>query len=237
MWVDIIQTIVAFQVKKNDHLPKTICRGCWTKLKHFREFYNAVNEARNTFLLEFMKNIESNCKKINFDSVDCDDDIPSVKLEPVADIVVAEIETSSQEGNRNDAEQVDNSSMNHFGVDNFSNDEFDTGDDVSGSDTMVDGVDGATALNLSPAIAKKRENTSAANPSKCGEFDHLVSCYVNMFCDICEHPFKTLTEATSHYRRNHNRDYLHVKCCQRRICLPGEMRDHIQYHLNPVKFK
>lgn len=229
------------QVLKNDHLPKVICRGCSTKLKVFHDFYNAVNEARKGFLLVIMKNIDLNCKEVNFDSVDCDDDIPLVKLEPVADIFVTEIETSSLEGNISDADRMKNSSVNHFDGVDFRNDEFDTGADESEFDTATDDVDAATALNVSPETAGKRENNTAVKPKKfrrsSGNFDYLISSYVNMFCDICEQPFETLTEATSHYRRNHNRKYMYVKCCQRRIFIPGEIRDHIQYHLNPVKFK
>lgn len=228
-------------MKENDHLPKVICRGCSTKLKHFHDFYNAVNEARNGFLLEFIKNIQPNCEEINFDSVDCDDDIPSVKLEPIANIVVAEIETSLMEGKRIDADEMDNSFIDHFGGVDFSNDEFDAGDDGSEFDSKADVVDGATALQSSQNNDGNRENNTAISSKKfrrsSGKFDYLISSYVNMLCDICEHPFATLTEATSHYRRNHNRKYINVKCCQRRIFIPGEIRDHIQYHLNPVKFK
>lgn len=234
----VLEIIVAFQVKENDNLPKTICRGCSTKLKHFHEFYNAVNEARKGFLLEFVNNMKSNCTKINFGSVHCRnvDDIPLVKLEPKADV-----ETSSMKDDRIDADKMNNSSPDHFGDADFSNDAFDTDDDESEFNKKADVSNAKTAHDLSQEIAGIGKNTTAAKSKKVrrssGKFDYLISSYINMFCDICEHPFETLTEATLHYRREHNRKYVNVKCCRRQISIPGEIRDHIQYHLNPVKFK
>lgn len=69
-----------------------------------------------------------------------------------------------------------------------------------------------------------------------GKFDHLIPNHIDMLCEICKHPFETLSEASNHYIRQHKQRTIHVKCCQTRIKIAGELRDHIQYHLNPDKF-
>lgn len=68
------------------------------------------------------------------------------------------------------------------------------------------------------------------------KFDHLISNHIDMLCEICQHPFETLSEASNHYIGQHKQRTILVKCCQKRITILTELRDHIQYHLNPDKF-
>lgn len=69
------------------------------------------------------------------------------------------------------------------------------------------------------------------------EIDRLIPNYMDMQCELCQYTFETLSEARSHYRSKHKRHTHLVKCCQLRLKIHGEIRDHIKFHLNPNEFK
>lgn len=79
-------------------------------------------------------------------------------------------------------------------------------------------------------IKNQMENADA-------EIDRLIPNYVDMQCELCQYAFDTLSEARSHYRSKHKRHTHLVKCCQLRLKIHGEIRDHIKFHLNPNQFK
>lgn len=254
--------IFSAQVDESDHLPKLVCLDCWSKLQRFREFYNAVIGARANFLMTFIKSESPEFVEMNCDSVGHDDDAASVKddstLLPV--FVITQIKSASLEWESNSDEDNFNSAVettanndrvgeeipaqtdtiDHFEIGECSNGGIDTDADASEYDPKTDKEDEATACKDGSEIAEKRENTGGTarkSPSTSAiKVDRLIANYLDMVCEICDQPFGTLTEATSHYRSKHKRRTATAKCCQRRMRL-HDMRSHIRYHLNPDSFK
>lgn len=206
-----------------------------------------MNEAKDEFLLKFVKTDEPNFTEIHCDFSDYDDDMPAMKLEP--EIVVTEVKTQPlEEDEKNFDLLVEMTQENmepaspgindDYGDKDFSDDEIssDSSDDDSGSeyDPVTDGPVQKPAKNK-----KNNSETVNENPetNADAEFDHLISNFMDMFCEICKDPFETLLDVAKHYRKKHKKRAIFFKCCKRKLKLPGEVREHIQFHLNPDIFK
>lgn len=252
----------SFQITENDHLPQSVCLVCWAKLDYFHEFYKTVNEAKKNFILNVVKQEEQNAIEINCDSTECNDDILSVKLEPIPEIVVAEFEMPMLEDNELDRQLAGEVEMAEYD-DNTAGDDVtpsDTNDDLNDRDCLNDGNDfdsndddDASEYDLNPqkldkaaarelSLSKSADLTEITSckmkgSTRTDKFDHLICNYMDMECEKCQHPFGTLLDASSHYQNKHQQRSVFLKCCQRRVNLPGEIRDHILYHLNPDAFK
>lgn len=93
--------------------------------------------------------------------------------------------------------------------------------DYDGAASVLTTTAFATSFVTKKSIAKSKNN-----------IDHLVADYIEMACEICQHPFKTLKKARGHLRGIHKLRSIKVKCCQRKVDL-YDISGHIQSHLNP----
>lgn len=211
---------ISFQVSKDDHLPNTICRLCWITLKNFHEFYNAVNEAKSHFLMTFVKIEEPKFMEINWDTFGEDSDIPVVKHDSTTDCIAA-VEDIIEESDA---------------IDHGRNEGIDDDDDGDESDSKEEHK-GEWGRKRVQEIAKDETITdvsSRKNEPKAS--DHSISNYLNMFCELCQQPFDKLTQVGPHYKNKHQCRSVTLKCCERQMKI-ADIRSHIQYHLNPDKFK
>lgn len=170
--------------------------------------------------------------EVNCDAVEIDEEFISIKDEHIDDvatddsILISPESRNFEDSATQESEKIENDFNDPFGIGDF-------GDDSINHDSDSDHVDKIDGVYRDEVFS------GAAVPSnKNKEFDHLISEYLNMVCEICEHPFETLSEAGKHYRSQHNQEInsIKAKCCQRNISLYGA-RDHIQFHLNPEYFK
>lgn len=193
--------------------------------------------------------------EINCDTVACVDDVSLVQNEPLPIFTIAKMEISSLDHNgigaalscenENVGEDITTPGVLDLGESfNRENaaDAVDDDDDDEGTkyDPRTDREDVAAKRKRAHAISKKRENicvSTLKSKSDPNDVDHLISNYMDMSCEICQHPFDTLSDASLHYRQTHSKSKVKVKCCRRQMGLPNEIRDHIQYHLDPDKFK
>lgn len=154
-------------------------------------------------------NSSVNKERPNFVEINCE------AIEFDADIAFVKLEPSS------DADD---------GADNSEETEYSkSGAHAAQNDSSESHVAAEQAIEIA---AKLEDELTTENEN----FDHLISKYMEMHCELCQHPFATLSEASSHYRSKHQRRTATLKCCQRRIKMP-DIRDHILYHLNPDLFK
>lgn len=238
------------KVNENDHLPKRICLDCWNTVERFHEFYNTVNETKRDFLLNFVKHEEPDSMVTDGDFVECDTSFLPVKLEPSVGIVVSELKMPSLEDNPFEDDYVAEDTKSILGKDDddtpfrpsddkdFSNDcDSYYDDNESQSDSNVQKLNDEGVHELLQGLAKETGNDLDTTKNQSDKFDHLISSYIDMQCEKCQYPFSTLLEARSHYRSAHNQRSVLVKCCQRRLSMPVQLRDHIKYHLNPDTFK
>lgn len=231
-----------FQVVKNDDLPQYICLHCWIRLKYFHDFYNAVNSAKSIFLENAAKEEVPNFMQVNLDAIECVEDVPFVKFEPIGieDTVLTENQAPQDHTNfGNDAEiMIENTPCNDE-VDNEKNEEsiceiFDIKCDSH--------VTKATAKppDLATLIFEKADQTCTAsiNMRRMAnkELMKLMPEYFNLNCEICKYKCISLTEMSKHYREKHNQSKATVKCCRRKLNF-NLIRDHILFHLNPDVFK
>lgn len=59
----------------------------------------------------------------------------------------------------------------------------------------------------------------------------------DMTCDVCSIDLKTLTNAVTHYKKEHKIDDGYIKCCGLKLKRENTVSDHIKYHINPNIFK
>lgn len=218
-----------------------MCAECWTKVENFHKFYETVEEAKIFFLRNLVKEEEPNFVEINCDAVGFDDTNVFVKTESSDFGADNSKRTEREHDGTQGHDDFGSSSFFDFANDDESNDsdkcmaKFD-----EEHDPKVDAAAALAAAQLAIEVVGQVENTSdvTTNSSVLAKkkFDHLISKYMDMKCEICRHPFDTLSDASYHYRSKHQRRTAKLKCCQRRIKMP-DIRDHIQYHLNPNMFK
>lgn len=214
-----------------------MCSDCWTKLDNFHKFYNHVDTARNIYLKNSVKeDIEAGCAATEYDV-----GISTIKVEPL-NIVVAKVE-ELQPGRVDDTNSSLQSTLDLH--DNACMDAVAAVQDDSDIKNFIwenafecDSEFEAAAAEIFMEMANATENISLEKGKTTANknFDHLMSKYMNTICDVCDHPFKTLTEAISHYRNQHNQRSVNIICCERQLSL-RDIRYHIQYHLNPDIFK
>lgn len=181
------------------------------------------NYLKNSLKEEVPSIVEVNCDGIEYELGFVPDKIESLNIAD-AKLIASRFENA----------QVEDSRLQN--LDEFDNDYLDA-DIVAHDDSVYEKnaneydqeVEAATEIGKSKFIAKGKTTTNK-------RFDHLISKYMNMICEVCKHRFKTLTEAISHYRYEHNQQAVTVKCCQRQLSL-RDIRYHIQFHLNPDVFK
>lgn len=154
------------QVSDDDILPKFVCCDCWAKLVKFHEFYNAVDEAKNLFLKDTVKDEEPNFIAINCDVIDFEDDIPSVKIEPM-DVEVVKSELPPTEEKKSECAPIvedanDNNSSDYFDSGNFVNCRVDSDSDTDDDDDIESG-----------SSLKKESTATAKNESK---EDNVPAC-------------------------------------------------------------
>lgn len=85
------------------------------------------------------------------------------------------------------------------------------------------------------------ENASDLEKNETLEMDinHSNSKQSHVKCALCDHPLRTASETKNHYRNEHNESAYYKQktiCCKLRL-VPGEIYDHIQYHLKPDIYK
>lgn len=61
--------------------------------------------------------------------------------------------------------------------------------------------------------------------------------YFQMKCDLCDTQFNSLKMARSHYVSEHDVPYGYIKCCGIKLRANSVVLDHIQWHINPDKYK
>lgn len=158
-----------------------MCGECWPKLKQFHEFYNAVSEAKQIYVKNNVKEEVPHFIAINCDGIDFDDDIPSVKVEPmvVDDVVkveslpIAEKEAGSAS---NVHDSHDNGSSDYFDSGNFINCKDDSDSDWDDDDSIpirkeVFGLAtecNANVDNESASISKATKNIRKNRKKKSG---------------------------------------------------------------------
>lgn len=222
-------TILQFQINKDDVFPKFVCVGCWVTLESFRKFYDAVNGARHSFLLKFVKNQMPEFCEVLSDAAAIAEEFFPIKDEQIDDVFVENNKSAASEGNiSGDSATQD---IGKIGDDIFDNeDSFHRDSDSDQNDVG----------NVSEDDASLRVSNGMAGNAKNRKLDHLIPEYLDMNCSLCAQPFETLSDASKHYRRQHNQGFnsirMKAKCCLQDIPF-YHSRDHIQFHLDPEYFK
>lgn len=247
----MIEISIRIQISENDIFPKFVCADCWTKLESFHEFYSAVDKAKSIFLKKCVKAENPSLVEINCDFIELDGEFHSFRDELVdyVDPATPEgkaIKTESQSNlEKIECESRDHSKVGIFATDGIGNESDEDGFSVKDDETCVKhDSDGDRTMHGVPSAAsvateltkKIFEYSGNGNKTRKTTFDDLVSKYLNMNCELCNHPLATLPEARAHYRSIHDQRSVLINCCDRRL-RASNIRDHLRYHMNPDLFK
>lgn len=194
-----------------------------------------------------MKEEVPNFTEIICDAVEYDEEFVPVKHELVDDGTVKEAEPVLPENQAQDSEdsvqgdaEHDSKPSDHFDLDTNTLD-----DTCSESDEGKLNVNRKRKMSVNETLTAPIAAELAEEISECTEskkktrkkaFDELVSKYMNMNCELCNHPFETLPEARAHYRSTHGQRDVIINCCDRRLRV-SNIRDHLRYHMDPDIFK
>lgn len=78
-------------------------------------------------------------------------------------------------------------------------------------------------------------NKSLARVTKAQDSPH-ISKSMNMTCEKCDLPIKTLSALIKHYQEEHKEERIQMKCCSTKLKI-HELLDHMEYHKNPEKYR
>lgn len=245
---------------KNDHLPKSICLNCWTKLKDFHDFYIAVGHAKNSYLADFAKTEPLNFIEINCDFIDSDDDSKSTKNEPnqvaneqnenarASDCSSDGYEDASSDDASSDDESVDVEKIDDLkteavqcDVEKCIKDEPSRNDDDESDDVKPiphndvqksEEKNGAADVSTTDVDVKPSSPAPVEAEVPMETINRMLPNHINMNCDFCKIPFGTLTDVIEHYQNHHNQHSVFVRCCRQRL-QPTDIVAHIRIHINP----
>lgn len=239
------QWIYPFQVRENDLLPKFLCLDCWIKLNYFHAFYNAVTDAKNMFLMNFVKIEEPKFIEVNCNAVDLDAAISAERIESSACINIEEtstevfsqaIETHHDESNNeSNAAFADNDNLNDD--DEISNAKG-TEAAIKSKPIVEDVMDPKAVSELAKTVYGIYNTTISQAKKKIAntKFRQLIPNYFDMFCELCKYQFHSLNKAYTHYRLDHDISRVNMKCCMQTV-FAKDIRDHILHHLYPELFR
>lgn len=89
----------------------------------------------------------------------------------------------------------------------------------------------ATKHSLKRHLRRHEEQKESKEESK------FIADNFDMTCDQCDAIFKSLYDARTHYKNQHNEEKGYIKCCGTKIRELWLVRNHIQSHLNPESLK
>lgn len=206
--------IILLQVNEDDDiLPKFVCTDCWCKSNEFHDFYNAVTEAQQIFLVNLVKTEEPEIIEIN--CVPYPDDAfndPLLKTEPTGQ-----------------GDQIDSVSLVDYGPDNLST-AIDTASAANNesvqlkSEPLIDqkstlkgdfSSDNVQAAEAAPVLA--RENCEKDATSVLQDYRQLL--LLRPFeCDICQKRYKSKKDIRQHQITCHGYNKGRFECdiCHKR---------------------
>lgn len=223
-------------------LPKFICTDCWIKSKYFNEFYNAVAEAKNVYLMSLVKTEQPPIAEVNCDSASDDLVLADVKFEPVIDEDTSSIGPTDN-GFDSDEEPLQNDNSVECGIDEHLNDiealKADNNDKIKcerNTTSKYDSVAGGLSAASAAAELAKKVYEKTSTKSEKDAFKKLIPDYYDMKCESCNVVFKSLNQSYEHYRDKHDNTKVKMKCCPQPV-LTSDIREHIIHHLNPDLYK
>lgn len=200
-------------MSENDLLPKFVCTECWTNLSKFHQFYITVNEAKEAYLAQIVKNELSNIRE----------DKSELKITSSKNEATEIIEPN---GNRapfdNSIESISNGPLGDDDLD-IDNHDFDAVFcEVFIPDCDIQEFDASDAAPIKPSAehSASHENIDAApsmrgkkasrrNSKKMGAADKsrkrraAKNSDADLSCEFCEKAFQSVNEAKSHYEEEH----------------------------------
>lgn len=204
-----------------------MCTECWNKLQDFNKFYNAVDEAKNIYLNRTAKEEVPESNGINVDADECDDDIASVKSEPLDFDAEVWKEQSPQE--------VSLSTQKSFyeyeyenGKEYYYISEEVTDDRKIQNSIIKENEMSTTRVVVLPKVITDTPATINGTPQ--------ISKRMSMTCERCDLPIKTLSELIKHYQDEHKEERIQMKCCETKLKI-NELLDHMKYHENPDQYR
>lgn len=61
--------------------------------------------------------------------------------------------------------------------------------------------------------------------------------FFDMSCDLCSEICVSIEQARDHYLNEHNEPKGYIKCCKTKFFAVGRVKEHIEFHINPDRFK
>lgn len=204
-----------------------MCTECWNRLEDFNRFYNAVDEAKNSYLNRMVKEEVPDATEMN-----ADDEIVSVKSEPM---------DFDSEVWKSEPPQLEEVSIENLPPQStFYEYEYENGekyycitkvvnDDRETQDSSIEEnrIHTSRVVVLPKEIIKKPATNNGTSQ---------ISKDMSMTCVACDLPINTISELIMHYEDEHKEARIQVKCCETKLEI-NELLDHMEYHENPDKYR
>lgn len=88
-----------------------------------------------------------------------------------------------------------------------------------------------------PLKQKHKKKTSERKPHYDSDKDNdKIQKYFNMFCDLCNYPFRNFLDGLHHHEQHHGHAG-YLTCCDKKFFKLYRAMQHYTWHENPEAFK
>lgn len=215
-------------------MPKYVCPTCWSIIDAFHELYQKSKTAQETYMNASIKTEQESDNDIVPNDIDSDNDDGITIDEPEIDIKLEQ----------NFEETVTNTNKEDTRIDDSDNED--------ASFNIEDTTNDVTQQEQTPSIfqcdiCKKKfkrkqsfighvKSHATVENEEQNQREKLIAENFGK-CDFCDVIPVTLHEARYHYKEKHNVNDGYIKCCKLKLKTKCSIRDHIEFHLNPERFK
>ncbi|XP_053685534.1 transcription factor grauzone-like [Sabethes cyaneus] len=207
-----LDVVFNFEFAENDDLPRRVCLECCSKVTEYHAFHELVrtNQTQLSCL---------STKAIYLPSLE------DIKTE----ILLESPETDSEQNMHQELEKDHEEVALEFTECEPRNDEC---DQLALRSRFVRNTK-QTTDSFKP---KKESNHNKEKVKKLDEENKKIQEFFTMKCDVCSETFATLDQLQRHTRKQHNMRGS-IKCCNRVFYKKCRIIDHINFHLNPGRFR
>lgn len=221
-----------FQVDQYEH--RVLCTSCWEKIEDFHKFYCDVEQLWGGDAL-------SGDMAIKAEQLSNEDEQRVCELAMEDDTKEGQtFEMRSSTGGKDEAADK----LLETQQENFSHDdELDSEAEIADEEIVTDDSEEDSSVPIARRCRSgKRKATTALSGKSTRKLRHvnsqrqmnlerneLISKYIQLKCDVCDHTSTTLSRLLLHYRRDHDMQG-YVTCCDRNFQKKSTLFEHLCRH-------
>lgn len=193
----------------DDGYSTNVCKRCWTLTDSFHQLYELVQRSEANLTNNAFVN-DTHISDDDKNDVWLNSPKPPTGNESIVDDLVCKLEVKQEQEEESDSSACSSKS--------------------SSSGRAKKSRAKHKTKGVVTAEERKRRD------ERLEQENQQIRDFFSMNCEMCELKFRTVNEASLHYKRKHNKAG-YLTCCGRKFFRRCMALEHIQQHLNPVPLK